>query len=174
MKRRLLKESHSEFIDTDEVNRFILQMNDEEQDSMSIRDIIAEILGTKSENIKKISPSGSGWKVQTAGDTDDTGEWEEEETTDNDITDVESFAEFLYAIANGELPLTIYFGNPKKGGVQVAIKEGNNGPILMARGYDPIGMNDIKQIDIYQYGSGWQGALSIYQGTIGFYAVPSK
>ena len=71
MKRKLLRESHAEFISADEVNRFMLQMNDEEQDSMSIRDIIAEILGTKPENIKNITASGSGWKVQAIGDMDD-------------------------------------------------------------------------------------------------------
>ena len=45
----------AEFISADEVNRFILQMSDEEQNSMSVRDIAAEILKTKPENIKNIT-----------------------------------------------------------------------------------------------------------------------
>lgn len=71
MKRKLIKESHTEFISADEVNRFILQMSDEEQNSMSVRDIAAEILKTKPENIKNITTSGSGWEVQAIGDMDD-------------------------------------------------------------------------------------------------------
>lgn len=90
MKRKLLRKSHAEFISADKINRFMLQMNDEEQDSMSIRDIIAEILGTKPENIKNITASGLGWKVQAAEDMndldrilddnedDDMEEWERE------------------------------------------------------------------------------------------------
>lgn len=80
---------HTEFISADEVNRFIVQMSDEEQNSMSVRDIAAEILKTKPENIKNITTSGSGWEVQTAGnindsentsseDDDDMEEWEKE------------------------------------------------------------------------------------------------
>ena len=44
--------AHAEFISVDQVNRYMLQMTDEEQETMSFRDVIAGILGTKPENIK--------------------------------------------------------------------------------------------------------------------------
>lgn len=76
----------AEFISADEINRFIVQMSDEEQNSMSIRDIAAEILKTKPENIKNITTSGSGWEIQTAGDMNDS-----ENISDEDDDDMEEW-----------------------------------------------------------------------------------
>lgn len=73
---------HTGFISADEINRFILQMSDEEQGTMSIHDIAAEILKTKPENIKNITTSGSGWEVQTAGDIDDSENISDDEDDD--------------------------------------------------------------------------------------------
>lgn len=64
---------HVEFISVDQVNRYMLQMTDEEQDTMSFRDVIAGILGTKPEDIKSMKRSGLGWKVMAVGDMDDLG-----------------------------------------------------------------------------------------------------
>lgn len=63
--------AHAEFISVDQVNRYMLQMTDEEQETMSFRDVIAGILGTKPENIKSMKRSGLGWKVKAQGDMDD-------------------------------------------------------------------------------------------------------
>lgn len=62
---------HAEFISVDQVNRYMLQMTDEEQDTMSFRDVIAGILRTKPENIKSMKRSGLGWRVKAVGDMDD-------------------------------------------------------------------------------------------------------
>ena len=63
--------AHAEFISVDRVNRFMLQMSEEEQESMSFRDVIAGILGTKPENIKSMKRAGSGWRVKAQGEMDD-------------------------------------------------------------------------------------------------------
>lgn len=62
---------HAEFISVDEVNRYMLQMTDEEQDTMSFRDVIAGIMRTKPESIKKMKRAGAGWKVLVSGNIDD-------------------------------------------------------------------------------------------------------
>lgn len=62
---------HAEFISVDQVNRYMLQMTDEEQDTMSFRDVIAGILRTKPENIKSMKRSGLGWRIKAVGDMDD-------------------------------------------------------------------------------------------------------
>lgn len=62
---------HAEFISVDQVNRYMLQMTDEEQETMSFRDVIAGILGTKPENIKSMKRSGLGWKIEAEGNMDD-------------------------------------------------------------------------------------------------------
>lgn len=62
---------HAEFISVDQVNRYMLQMTEEEQDTMSFRDVIAGILGTKPENIKGMKRSGLGWRVKAVGDMND-------------------------------------------------------------------------------------------------------
>lgn len=82
----------AEFISADEINRFIVQMSDEEQNSMSIRDIAAEILKTKPENIKNITTSGSGWEIQTAGDINDS-----ENISDEDDDDMEEWEKEGYS-----------------------------------------------------------------------------
>lgn len=82
----------AEFISADEINRFIVQMSDEEQNSMSIRDIAAEILKTKPENIKNITTSGSGWEIQTAGDMNDS-----ENISDEDDDDMEEWEKEGYS-----------------------------------------------------------------------------
>lgn len=62
---------HAEFISVDQVNRYMLQMTEEEQDTMSFRDVIAGILRTKPENIKSMKRSGLGWRVKALGGMDD-------------------------------------------------------------------------------------------------------
>ena len=85
---------HVEFISVDQVNRYMLQMTDEEQETMSFRDVIAGILGTKPEDIKSMKRSGLGWKVMAEGDIDDLGDilddnMEVEDEEDQDWDDLE-------------------------------------------------------------------------------------
>lgn len=70
---------HVEFISVDQVNRYMLQMTDEEQETMSFRDVIAGILGTKPEDIKSMKRSGLGWKVMAEGGMEDNVEPDEEQ-----------------------------------------------------------------------------------------------
>ena len=91
---------HVEFISVDQVNRYMLQMTDEEQETMSFRDVIAGILGTKPEDIKSMKRSGLGWKVMAEGGMEDLGgildddmsiEDEEDQDWDDSEDDIEDW-----------------------------------------------------------------------------------
>jgi hypothetical protein len=50
----------------DDFNRYVLQLSEEEQDTMSFKEIIADMMGTDPENIGRIKRSGAGWIVDVS------------------------------------------------------------------------------------------------------------
>lgn len=77
MRKNHLKESKKEGAETapqaqkvgfDEFNRFCLQLSEEEQDTLSFKEIMAKLLGCKPESIKSMKRAGLGWNVQVVGD----------------------------------------------------------------------------------------------------------
>lgn len=160
---------HAEFISVDQVNRYMLQMTDEEQDTMSFRDVIAGILRTKPENIKSMKRSGLGWRVKAVGDMDDLGsildnnvgvlkrlkgaDDEEEETSEfGEITDRKGFHNFMKAYADGELALDIEVnGKP----ADAYMTKGNG--VCLETSAGKIYTKLVQRVDIRKAGNSWEG-----------------
>ena len=151
-----------EFISVDQVNCYMLQMTDEEQDTMSFRDVIAGILGTKPKDIKSMKSSRQGWKVMTERGMDDNvdtledlgrADDEEEETSEFDeITDRKMFHNFMKAYADGVLSLDIEVN-------------GKPADAYMTKGYGvcletsagKIYTKLVQRVDIKKAGNSWEG-----------------
>lgn len=160
---------HAEFISVDQVNRYMLQMTDEEQDTMSFRDVIAGILKTKPENIKSMKRSGLGWRVKAVGNMDDLesilddnvgtleglrgANDEEEETSEfSEITDRKTFHNFLLAYTNGDLSLDIEVnGKP----ADAYMTKGNG--ICLETSAGKIYTKLIQRVEIKRTGDSWEG-----------------
>jgi hypothetical protein len=77
MRKNYLNESIEEDVETtpqtqkvgfDEFNRFCLQLTEEEQDTLSFKEIMAKLLDCKHESIKSMKRAGLGWEVHVVGD----------------------------------------------------------------------------------------------------------
>lgn len=67
------KQAHTEHIDIEDFNRYILQFSEEEMDEMESRGrlfptLLAQMLGVDSKDIKSFKRAGLGWDVRVAGD----------------------------------------------------------------------------------------------------------
>lgn len=65
------KQAHTESISIEEFQRHALQLSEEEQDTMTFKDIIADMLGCKAESIKGMKRAGLGWQVRVVGGMDE-------------------------------------------------------------------------------------------------------
>ena len=160
---------HAEYISVDQVNRYMLQMTDEEQETMSFRDVIAGILRTKPENIASMKRSGLGWKVRAMGDMDDLegilddnvstlrrlkgADDEEEESSEFDeITDRKAFHNFMKAYADGDLALDIEVnGKP----ADAYMTKGNG--VCLETSAGKIYTKMVQRVDIRKAGNTWEG-----------------
>lgn len=88
MRKNHLNESREEDVETtpqtqkvgfDEFNRFCLQLTEEEQDTLSFKEIMAKLLNVEPDAISSIRKSGLGWALKVQADEDDDMEdWERE------------------------------------------------------------------------------------------------
>ena len=62
------KQAHTEHISIEDFQRHALQLSEEEQDTMTFKDIMADLLGCNPESIKGMKRAGLGWDVRVAGD----------------------------------------------------------------------------------------------------------
>jgi hypothetical protein len=65
------QQARIERISIEEFQRHALQLSEEEQDTMTFKDIIADMLGCEAGSIKGMKRAGLGWKVRVAGDAMD-------------------------------------------------------------------------------------------------------
>lgn len=162
---------HSEFISLDQVNRYMLQMSDEELEAIkSWRELIAKILGTKPENIEwlKRDPKSLGYRVKIVGDMDDLEKImdnnvgtlkrlkgaEEEEKAEEfvKITDRGTFENFMKKYVNGEWTLDI-----KVDGKPVDVYDTKGKGICLDTSVGRIYTKLIKGVDIKRTGNSWEG-----------------
>jgi hypothetical protein len=88
MRKNYLNESIEEDVETtpqtqkvgfDEFNRFCLQLTEEEQDTLSFKEIMAKLLDVEPDAISSIRKSGLGWALEVENDeSDDMEDWERE------------------------------------------------------------------------------------------------
>jgi hypothetical protein len=67
------QQGHTEHIDIEDFNRYILQFSEEELDEMGSKGrlfptLLAQMLGVDSKDIKSFKRAGLGWDVRVAGD----------------------------------------------------------------------------------------------------------
>lgn len=65
------QQGHTERISIEDFQRHALQLSEEEQDTMTFKDIIADMLGCKAESIKGMKRAGLGWQVRVVGGMDE-------------------------------------------------------------------------------------------------------
>ena len=86
------KQGYTKHVSIETFQRYALQLSEEEQDTMTFREIMADMIGVESDDIKGIKRLGMGWDVKVGGapmrgieptmdddqDTDDMEDWERE------------------------------------------------------------------------------------------------
>lgn len=65
------KQAHTEHISIEEFQRHALQLSEEEQETMTFKDIMADLLGCRAESIKGMKRAGLGWDVRVVGGMDE-------------------------------------------------------------------------------------------------------
>lgn len=65
------KQAHTEHISIEDFQRHALQLSEEEQDTMTFKDIMADLLGCNPESIKGMKRAGLGWDVRVVGGMDE-------------------------------------------------------------------------------------------------------
>jgi hypothetical protein len=141
----------------DDFNRYCLQLTEEEQDTLSFREIIASMLGTDPKNIGKIRKNNLTYKIEVNGEMNDsdeilTNDEEEESSEFDEITDRKTFHNFMKAYADGDLALDIEVnGKP----ADAYMTKGNG--VCLETSAGKIYTKMVQRVDIRKAGNTWEG-----------------
>ena len=61
------KQGYTKHVSIETFQRYALQLSEEEQDTMTFREIMADMIGVDSDDIKGIKRLGMGWDVKVGG-----------------------------------------------------------------------------------------------------------
>ena len=61
------KQGYTKHVSIEAFQRYALQLSEEEQDTMTFREIMADMIGVESDDIKGIKRLGMGWDVKVGG-----------------------------------------------------------------------------------------------------------
>lgn len=61
------KQGYTKHVSIETFQRYALQLSEEEQDTMTFREIMADMIGVESDDIKSVRRVGMGWDVKVGG-----------------------------------------------------------------------------------------------------------
>lgn len=156
----------------DDFNRYCLQLTEEEQDTLTFREVIAKMLGTNPKNIGRIRMNNFAYRIEVNGEMNDFdkilddnkdvlhrlkgADDEEEETSEFDeILDRKTFHHFMQAYANGNLSLDMEVNGKS---ADAYMTKGNG--VCLETSAGKIYTRFIQRVEINRVGNSWEGWIS--------------